>query len=705
MKTIKTILLNLIFCVQVLLTFLLFFGDEVSLPIWLQVAGRLHPVILHLPIGLWILFFAMVLLRDSKDLEHKTYETIAYSILLFTSFTASTTALLGVLLSVHGDYGADSLTRHKFIGVALSWLCYLILVTYDWQKNRKVIFYSINGLALLALIATGHTGATLTHGENFLFEPLATNQRPTLSLETSTVYELSVHRIFEKKCFSCHNDAKAKGGLVMTSIEQFVKGGKHGVKVIELPVTDDHHMPPDGKAQLTDEETQLIRSWIKSGADFEKKIADLNPDDSLRLVAVSMMANEIDNTNEHTYPFQPASERLVEKLNSPFMTLAPLSANSPALRADFYVSALFNIKTLEALTAVKEQLVELNLSHMPITDKDLSFIGNFKNLEKLNLNFTNISADLTPLKSLKNLRSLSLSGTRVNSQSLTPILSLSDLKELFVWNTSISNQDQLALNKKYSNISVVSKGSLDNNPTKLSKPTRINEDVLKENEPLMLKHPMPGVTIRYTLDGTDPDSINGENFTNPIHISGSTTLKDYAFKEGWLKSDIYEATCFVAGSKPIAMNLLTNPEPQYMGEGVKTLIDGVKGNADQYRDASWLGYRNNPFVAEFDFQNLSPSFKNITISYGRNIDAYLFPPAEVEVWGGSSKQKISLIKKISVPQPVSSESVKVEALIIPLENTKCNYYKVVCKPVDKLPKWHRGKGEKGWFFIDEIFFN
>ena len=33
------------------------------------------------------------------------------------------------------------------------------------------------------------------------------------------------------------------------------------------------------------------------------------------------------------------------------------------------------------------------------------------------------------------------------------------------------------------------------------------------------------------------------------------------------------------------------------------------------------------------------------------------------------------------------------------------YLKIIANPVLKLPKWHPGKGEKGWFFADEIFVN
>ena len=91
------------------------------------------------------------------------------------------------------------------------------------------------------------------------------------------------------------------------------------------------------------------------------------------------------------------------------------------------------------------------------------------------------------------------------------------------------------------------------------------------------------------------------------------------------------------------------------------------------------------------------------LSYGKNIGGYLFPPEEVEVWGGEDKGKLTLIKKMKVEQPKGYESLNVQALTIPLEPSSHRYYKVVARPVEKLPQWHQGKGQKGWVFIDELF--
>ena len=51
----------------------------------------------------------------------------------------------------------------------------------------------------------------------------------------------------------------------------------------------------------------------------------------------------------------------------------------------------------------------------------------------------------------------------------------------------------------------------------------------------------PGVTIRYTLDGTTPTATSPV-YSTPLAISTQTTLEAYATKAGWTNSDVFTGT-------------------------------------------------------------------------------------------------------------------------------------------------------------------
>lgn len=85
-------------------------------------------------------------------------------------------------------------------------------------------------------------------------------------------------QLLKARCFSCHTDTKAKGGLVMTSLEKLLKGGDSGPALVpgepeksaliaSLAPDADPHMPP--KKQLPPEQIATLAAWVKAGAAWD----------------------------------------------------------------------------------------------------------------------------------------------------------------------------------------------------------------------------------------------------------------------------------------------------------------------------------------------------------------------------------------------------------------------------------------------------
>jgi hypothetical protein len=358
---------------------------------------------------------------------------------------------------------------------------------------------------------------------------------------------------------------------------------------------------------------------------------------------------------------------------------------------------------------VKEQLVVLNLGNMPVEDADMKTINQFTNHEKLILNNSSITNNgLNEIKKLKNLRSLSLAGTKIDKGALQPLSQLDSLKEVFIWNTRISASEAEELQKQSKKI-VFDRGYVPdtNEILALTPPSLKNEEfVLNVNEKIELKHQVPGVAIRYTTDGSVPDSTSSPVYDAPIAVNGFVIVKARAVRQGWYSSPIAEFSFFKKGIKPTSAELINPPNEKYKGEGGKTLIDSKKGTADNFGDPAWLGFREKPFEAFFFFDT-AQTISSISVSYDKNVQSYLMPPTDIEVWGGDEKTRLKPLKKLSLPQTAKDEKdvVRVEGIKIDLQPSAFRYYKIVAKNILKLPKWHPGKGDKGWFFVDEIFFN
>ncbi|WP_121355655.1 DUF2231 domain-containing protein [Flavisolibacter nicotianae] len=711
----KIILFNLAFALNCLLVFLLVFEQQLKLPSWLQVAGRMHPLILHFPIVLLVLAVFWELLPQRLIREQKTKIDVGDVLLLAASVSAVFTSLFGLFLSREKGYEPDVLLWHKWGGVIIS------LLTLGWYSFRskvrqvKSLLAATTVVGLLLIVITGHKGADITHGENFLLAPLHSDEKePAVLLEDAVVYSHMVRPILEAKCMGCHNQKKAKGELAMENEALLLKGGKDGVlwdtsakdfgllfQRLHLPLDNKKHMPPRGKPQLTDEEIEILYRWVKNGADWKKKVLDLPETDSLRLLA----ADRFQTVETDDYAFPPANDNELKKLNTSYRVIAPLAAGSPALGVEYFSAANYNSAAVKDLLPIKEQIVSLNLNKMPVGDEDLKVIGQLKNLRKLNLAFTNISgATLTELKGLEQLRQLSLAGTKVKWSQVQPLVSLPKLSRLYLWNTGISEAELKQATARFKHLSFESGYKGDTVVLKLNPPQIENEEqILFETAPLKLKHVVKGTTIRFTTDGTVPDSVHSPVFRGSETIGKNVVVKAKAFKTGWISSDVVERTFYKAGVRPDSVQLVNAPNPQYKGEGAATLMDARKGDQN-FRSGKWIGFQDKPLAAILYLNHPVP-LSSVTISALIDIGSSIMPPRLIEVWGGEDSLHLHLLKRFVPQQPVAEKPGSLQAFTVSFPPAMLEVVKVVVTPVEKLPAWHRSKGQRGWVFSDEIFLN
>src|SRR5687767_2870460 len=321
MKFFQRLVSYLILFIQVLLVFLLFFQDRMILPPWLQSVGRMHPMALHLPIGLLLMSFLLWLIR--KRIEINSFKTTYIFFLQLTALAATLTALMGLFLSREGGYETSALLVHKTAGITLSSLCCGLLLLYQYFPERNRLFTISIVASMMALLVAGDFGAMLTHGEGYVWQPLRGEEAGDEEkiTDSSSLFTAAIRPVLRAKCFSCHNERKAKGQLVMVTDEKLLAGGKNGpiwipgdpanshiIQNIHLPLSDKKHMPPKGKAQLTAEEIELIHAWIGSGADLKKAWKDYPQNDPLKIIAAKFLNAPLPGDEEdNKYTFTAAS--------------------------------------------------------------------------------------------------------------------------------------------------------------------------------------------------------------------------------------------------------------------------------------------------------------------------------------------------------------------------------------------------------------
>jgi uncharacterized membrane protein len=695
----------------VFLMFLFIFEEHLHIPAWLQVMGRMHPLLLHFPIVLLVILLLSYWLPKESS-ESTVWEWIRLS----AALTALISAIMGMILSIEQADKGEMLVYHKWTGVSLAIIAYLL---YQFHKNitsKKIIARSISVVSASVLLVTGHLGANLTHGENFLAGPILSTQKKQIDPAQAIIFVDIIFPVLKDKCGTCHQGNTQKGGLLLNDSLSIFAGGKSGnalvagdlvksllIARLHLPIADKKHMPVASKPQLTDEELNLLEAWVKAGAPFNQKLTQRSSTDSLRLMADAYIKSQSDVETEIAYDFKAADEGTIKKLNNNYRVIKQLGKNSPALAVSFFGKSMYSIEKLKELEPLQQQIIHLNLAKMPVNDEQVKWISGLPNLRRLNLNYSDITdQSMQLLAGMKHLESLSVSGTQISMQGLNTVVSNKKITELYVWDSKMKLPEVQTLQQKNPQIKIETgfQGA-DTMVIALNAPLiKTPEGFFHDSGKIELAHVIKGVELRYTIDGVDVDSCVSPIYKSPIIIHSNTQLQVKAYKKGWLSSEVVKSTYLKAGLPVVNTTLLKPVDPKYNQQSEKILTDLDLGDRSDF-GTKWQGYMNNDALVVFDLGDIK-KVTEVKVNALHNIGAYIFPPVSLTVWGSKDQKNWELLKNF-VSEPLK-KSIPSAAFLYALafKPVDIRYIKLQGQPIKKLPLWHGGKGKPGWFFMSEV---
>ena len=439
--------------------------------------GRLHPAIVHLPIGI----FVLVVLLEFASLHPKrrswssTIQPINVIGILFSLLSLIT----GLLLAEEGNNNEDDINIHKWTAISTT----ILFIAYACGRNqiiRNRIIHITSLLVLsIGLISTGHLGGTLTHGAEYL-SVFPTNEKRETAFNVTDINQAGVYKdivqfTLNKKCVQCHGTDKQKGKLRLDDSTWVLTGGKNGQVVnkkdpeqsemlrrILLELNDEKHMPPKGKDQLTDFEQAIFKWWIATGASFNKQVVDMQPDEKTKTVLNKFKDHYTQKvTIKKRVQVAAVSKKNKLALEKVGWVISPISNEDNHLRAVGYNLEQPLKQSIEKLSLIKEQLVELKLSSSGITDEDIASISSLLNIEKLWLDGNNISDQcLKKLTTLKNLHSLNLTSTSISKNGIAQLKNLPALNNIYLYQTKVTMEDLSQLKTEWKGVKIYGMDSM-----------------------------------------------------------------------------------------------------------------------------------------------------------------------------------------------------------------------------------------------------
>ena len=436
--------------------------------------AHLHPVVVHLPIGVLLLacIFYLLSLRE----RYAPLRPATRLSLLIGMITAIIACISGYLLSISDDYDAELVGQHQWSGISLA-IASVILYFLSRNSHRKTIHAVVAVIVIALIVVTGHLGGSLTHGSDYLTKSFNTEEetngqrKPIPNVEEAVVYSDIIQPLFENKCYSCHGKRRQKGGLRIDQPDRLMKGGKDGVVIVPgnaersdmirrllLAREEEDHMPPKEKPQLKEHEIALIHWWISAGAPFDKKVKDLHQPEKIKPILLALQSSEEERIIVPDLPEKPvekANEETVSKLKDSGIIILPVAQNTNYLLANFVAAPYSGDAEVKLLVPMRKQLLWLKLGGTAITDSALYAISSFANLRRLHINHTQITdSGLTYLKKLTELRYLNLVGTSVTAEGVMQLKELKNLESLYLFQTNIPENAREILKRSFPKVNI-----------------------------------------------------------------------------------------------------------------------------------------------------------------------------------------------------------------------------------------------------------
>jgi WD40 repeat protein len=141
----------------------------------------------------------------------------------------------------------------------------------------------------------------------FFCVPLCLCGSSSFAAEEPVSFHRQVRPILQQKCQGCHQPAKLKGKLLLTSYEGFAKGGTNGPSFVAGKPADSrvmkhlrgegtHSLMPEGETPLPAEQIELFARWISQGAkddtpeEFKRTLVTKEPPTYTQPVSVTALA-------------------------------------------------------------------------------------------------------------------------------------------------------------------------------------------------------------------------------------------------------------------------------------------------------------------------------------------------------------------------------------------------------------------------------
>ena len=205
--------------------------------------------------------------------------------------------------------------------------------------------------------------------------------------------------------------------------------------------------------------------------------------------------------------------------------------------------------------------------------------------------------------------------------------------------------------------------------------------------------------IRYTINGTDPDSSSIE-YKGPFEITTSTKIKAGAFKNGKLAGKVTEKEFYVHQGKDASVVYHSLFLQRKNAGGKRALIDLHYGS-NWTVDSLWQGFQS-PEI-EFDLVWDDPqAVESVQLHFLQVVISGLYMPEHIEISGSSDGIRFNSLGEVSLLKPSRVQGRYIHREKITFPQTMVRVLKIKARAINPIPQGHHRQGELSKIYVDEV---
>ncbi len=224
-------------------------------------------------------------------------------------------------------------------------------------------------------------------------------------------------------------------------------------------------------------------------------------------------------------------------------------------------------------------------------------------------------------------------------------------------------------------------------------------DELKKEFTVKIIPGQKDLTIRYTDDGDEPDTLSSI-YNSPIKIDRTINLKIAAFRNNIFIGKKIDLSFIFDKALNSELTLISKYDERYRAGGPNALIDGIRGT-DNFRDGLWQGYSGEDFEGIIDLKK-ETEISKVAPRFLLNENSWIFLPKDVKISLSNDGKFFFDEQTIKNDVPQKNPNIVLKDFTAEFKNQKARYIKVIAESIKKCPSWHPGAGQDAWLFIDEI---